>query len=665
MWWSVLPQILGAAVLLLAPGLLVALALRFRGFDALGLAPALSVGIIVATSTLTPFLNVRYGLIPVVVTALAVAAVGMYASRRLPAVSSTGQQPADTPPGTWRRIAPFAAFGIAAVLVAVSTVKVIGAPQAFSQTYDAIFHLNSVKYALDTGQSSSLTIGAMTGGGFYPAGWNAAASLVASVTGADVTVAVNITSIILAAVFWPLGCLLLSRWIVGPNTAATLGTAIACASLGAFPVLMMDFGVLYPNLLAISILPAGVALVASLAGFGHLPVRRRLATLLALLLSLLGLVVAHPTTFMAWLAWTLPMVLVHVGRTYPAVWRDRNGGRLPLAKYSAAVSAYGVAFILLWVYLRPPEDASFWGPYHSIPQSIGEALTFSPMDLPPAWLVAPVALLGLWVCFRKYPHRFGWIGLAFLIFSSLFVVVAGFSESELRDFLTGVWYNDSYRVAALLPLVAVLLVGVGLDWAAAWLTAARARRPALRLAAEGPGHWPAAARRAYRAAVGTLLVLAAMALGQQGGLEKQVQQAATRYDLTEDSPLVSADELSLIQRLDRTVPPDDVLIGNPYTGAALSYALGNRRSAQLHILSSVSPAVEKIYESAASVSTDPSVCEAVRQENGYYLLDFGRKEIHGGNHTPAGLKNLDQNPGVQLVDRQGDAKLYKVSVCGQ
>jgi hypothetical protein len=662
MWWSVLPQILGAAVLLISPGLLVALALRFRGFDALGLAPALSVGIIVATSTLTPFMDVRFGLLPVAVTALAVAAVGMFAAR-LRFVRSAVRQPAAPAPGTLGRLAPFAAFSMAAVLVAASAIKVIVTPQSFSQTYDAVFHLNSVKYALETGQASSLTIGGMTGGGFYPAGWNAVASLVASATGADVAVAVNVTSIVIAAVFWPLSCLLLTRWIVGPSLPATVGAGIACASLGAFPLLMMDFGVLYPNLLAISILPAGVALVASLAGLAPGQNRRDVATLLGLLLSLTGLVVAHPTTFMAWLTWTLPMVVFLIGRTFRTAWRERNIGRSSVAWHLAALAAYGIVFLLLWIYLRPPEEASFWGPYHSIPQSLGEALTIAPMDLPPAWLVAPLAILGLCVCL-KYPTRYGWIGLVFVIFSALFVVVAGFPVSGIRRFLTGVWYNDSYRVAALLPLVAVLLVGVGLSWAAERLALAQDRYPALKYAAEGPDRWRSPTRMAYRAALGTVMILAAIALGQQGGLEKEVQRAASRYTLAADSPLVSVDELALIQRLRHTVPPDAVLIGNPYTGAALSYALGDRKSAQLHILSSVSPAVEKIYESAGSVATDPSVCDAVREAHGFYILDFGAEEVHGGNHMVAGLTNLDENTGLQLIDSQGKAKLYKITACG-
>ena len=56
MWMSVLPQVLIACTVLVLPGLIISVALRFRGFSALALAPALTVGVVVITSTLAPFL---------------------------------------------------------------------------------------------------------------------------------------------------------------------------------------------------------------------------------------------------------------------------------------------------------------------------------------------------------------------------------------------------------------------------------------------------------------------------------------------------------------------------------------------------------------------------------------------------------------------------------
>lgn len=659
MWWPVLPQLIGAALLLLAPGLIVARGLRYRGFDSLALSPALSVGVIVIAATASPFLRVRFNLLPVAVLAVVLGAVGWFVTR--------SRRPAEVEqePLLWRRTVPFISASLALVVIAARAMQAIGGPEHFSQTYDAVFHLNSVKYALDTGNASSLTIGDMTGGGFYPAGWNAVATLVASTFALDVPAAVNVTSIVLAAAFWPLSCVLAARWTIGRSSAVALSAGVACASLGAFPLLMMDFGVLYPNLLSISILPGSIALAAAVARMSPGWVPRGLPAILALLLSLSGLIVAHPTTFMAWLVWTAPMAGVLTWKL--AKLRRRGLLRVRPARLRVPLIGYCLVFVVLWIFLRPPSDASFWGPYHTVPQALGEAIVFSPLDLPLAWLVAPIALLGLWVAAGR--PRYRWIAAVFLIFTVLFVVVSGFPSSRIRSILTGVWYNDSYRVAALLPLVAVLLAAIGVEWichkalASRWFHRILRREPVIgrELATRSTG---AMTPTSLRRGLAVVLALVAVFIGQLGGVNKEVEQAASKYVLSPASPLVSSDELSLIERLHTEVPQDAILIGNPYTGTSLSYALGDRKSAQLHILSYVSPALQEIYDHLGAVSGDPDVCNAVRTEHAYYVLDFGLVEVHGGNHTPAGLLNLDKNTGVKLVDSQGGAKLYKITACG-
>ncbi len=663
MWLFVLPQVLIACAVLILPGLVLAVALRFRGFSTLALAPALTVGVVVITSTAAPFLHVRFGLFPVAAVTAVLALLGLWAAQFRPAgPAATGFNPLRVP-DIRSDVAALAGALIAGALLVVHSIHLIGSPEAISQSYDAIFHLNSDKFALDTGTASSFTLGAMTGGGVYPAGWNAIAALVALATGASVPLAVNIASIVLAAVFWPLGCLVLVRWVVGARPAALIVAGIAAASLGAFPLLMMDFGVLYPNLLAISVLPSSVALAASCAGLTPGQARRDLATILALLLALTGLIVSHPTTFMAWLTWTLPMVVSLVWRSAVALGRKQSRARSYVIRLALPAAAYAIFFSLLWTKLRPPLAASSWGPYQSIPQAIGEAVTISPTRLSMAWLVAPLVLLGLWACLRA-PWQRAWIAAVFALFTLLYVVVSGFHRSGIRDFLTGVWFNDSYRIAALLPLIGVLLAAVGVDWAVRCIRAVGGRSKALEVTLGGFPRWGRAGTLAYRSVGITALLLAAIALGEHGGLDLEVERGSSHYKLAADSPLVSTNELLLMKRLPRSVPEGSTLIDNPYTGAALSYALGDRKSAQLHVMSYVSPDVQRIYDSLGTVTTDASVCQAVRKANAYYILDFGQIEVSGGHHTPPGLRNLASNPGLQLIDSQGEAKLYRVKVCG-
>ena len=218
------------------------------------------------------------------------------------------------------------------------------------------------------------------------------------------------------------------------------------------------------------------------------------------------------------------------------------------------VAGYAVAFDLLWTNLRPPPEASFWGPYQSIPKAIGEAVTISPDGLALAWLVAPLVFLGLWACFQDRWQRV-WIAAVFALFTYLFVVVSGFTKSETRDFLTGVWYNDSYRIAALLPLVAVLLVAVGIDWAGRRILAMRGRSKAL-------DAWPWTALRAGGAPEPRPTgpwrrrpsCWPPSPWDSRAAWSWRLQQGSRNYRLAADSPLVSPTSLPLMKRLPRLCP---------------------------------------------------------------------------------------------------------------
>jgi hypothetical protein len=47
-----------------------------------------------------------------------------------------------------------------------------------------------------------------------------------------------------------------------------------------------------------------------------------------------------------------------------------------------------------------------------------------------------------------------------------------------------------------------------------------------------------------------------------------------------------------------------------------------------------------------------------------YVLDFGSKEVHGGDHPFPGFEDLSESSAVKLVLQHGSAKLYQVTACG-
>ncbi|MBE8528279.1 hypothetical protein ILP97_64350, partial [Amycolatopsis sp. H6(2020)] len=56
-WLSLVPSIILCAAILVIPGLLVTLAVRVRGFDALALSPAVSVAVVAVSAIAAPHLG--------------------------------------------------------------------------------------------------------------------------------------------------------------------------------------------------------------------------------------------------------------------------------------------------------------------------------------------------------------------------------------------------------------------------------------------------------------------------------------------------------------------------------------------------------------------------------------------------------------------------------
>jgi hypothetical protein len=321
------------------------------------------------------------------------------------------------------------------------------------------------------------------------------------------------------------------------------------------------------------------------------------------------------------------------------------------------------ALLLAWKYVRPAEVAAFWPPIQTAGQAIGEVVTMSAIGRPVSWVVALLTLLGLMTVVNQ--RRQLWLISVYLVVGALYIVVSAMPFGDLRTFITGVWYNDPPRLAALLPVAVVPLAVVGCKH----IFDSAMERVIPRLL-NLLRHWPALLdrRQSTQGAVGSVfaaaLLIGLVAGTQQANVRVAADAAAPGYRITNASALLSSDELALIGRLKQNVPADATLIGNPWNGSALAYALADRKTIQLHILSAVPDGAEKLYEKLREAKADPGICPAVRGLGIKYVLDFGHQEVHGGDHGFRGLDGLDSTGVATLVDEQGAAKLYKITACG-
>lgn len=640
-WTELGLAVLGVAGLVLVPGFAIALALGARGLSATALAIPAGVTAIVLASLGAPMVGLAWGVVPVAIVAAVIAAVAVvirlmpwYARDALVAVPRLGR-------------AEFLALVAAVVIVTIQLLTVIGHPENISQTFDNIFHLNAIRYVLDTGSASPLTIGAMTSaptGGlpFYPSGWHAVASLAVQVTSVSIPIASNAVMIFFAAFAWPVVALVLVRSLLGAGTIVTVTALAVGVAIPAFPLLLLEYGVLFPYMMSLTMI--GVPLAMLIVAGTRPGWKDRWPLIVAALGSIPAVAIAHPGGFVALLVFSTVVLTVYLVRFLLSA---RS------ARAKVAVSASALLYLLValgsWYFLRPAAAARTWLQTETVGQAVGEVLTASVWFAPVNVVVSVLSLIGLVVAIRRRTIP-DWVAIGFFVAAAgLYVVVSGLPYLELRDILTGAWYNNAPRLAALLVFAWVPLSAIGGSHAWAALIGILSRIDS---------------RRARRAIAAVAAVVVLVVVPQFGTMRQAVASAKGSYATTDSSPLLTSDEAALIDRLDDEVPADAVILGSPWTGTALAYAIADRDVVMPHTLMDITPEMSVLLDHLDSATHgSDEVCAALDALGVEYVLDFGTQEINGGEHIYRGLDRLQSSDSVEEIDAEGDAVLYKVVLC--
>ncbi|MHC6592478.1 DUF6541 family protein [Arthrobacter sp. C152] len=653
-----MPVILTAVLLILLPGLATSMAIRVRGILALLIAPAFSVGTMGFLALVFPFVGISWTPAPVLAGCLVVSAAAFliskfWGSRRAPVVaqSNSGQVTAVVAVGSV----------IAAVVIGAQMATAMIHADSISQTYDNVFHLNAVRWALESQNASPLNLGAFTGISAYPAAWHGIVALVGELTGASIPVLVNATSIGIGAVAWPLSTLFLVFAVAGYRKAAAVLALVFSSGFATFPILMIDWGVLYPNLLSISVLPAALGLAFTALGLGFHERPAAPVAWLSAALAAAGVALAHPSTLMALLAFALPGALgLYYCKMRDLRALDTDDSRRRMFVLSAVLLVGLLALTALWYFLRPPADAANWRVVETPAQALGELLLNSFLGRPTQEFLSICLIAGLAHLWITKSRR--WLIGTYLIGAGLFFFAAGY-DASIRQFITGVWYYDSYRLAALLPVVVIGPAVIGALFLMDWL---RGRLQAVDRTTFMKTRFPGRpGLRRQKVLAGGVYALALVSLVPQLlPTNSAAFRAHWSYRSAEDSALLSPEERTLLERLPQTTEPGAGIAGLPSSGTSLAYALAGRTVIQPHILTTHGSDVDVVNAGLKDAAQFPAVCEAVRKLNVRYVLDFGTRTVTGTLPGYGGVMDLHENDSLQLVDSEGpDARLFKVVAC--
>lgn len=632
-WFEAIPAIAVSVGILLFPGLAVAVLIGLRGLWAAALAPLISTTLYIGASVVMPLMGLRWA--PILAT-LAVIALGALVVVLFRYVLRARFDEPYTDGGGGRTT--IISWALTAVPVAIILAIGVGSPSSLSQTYDSIFHLNLVAYTTDTGNASPLVAGRMVSPAattaFYPNVWDALVSLVHQLSGAEITVAANAFNVAAIMCVWPTGVLLLVRQLVGSTPVAMLVAGIFAGGLTALPINPLYYGVLYPFFLAMLFVPAALAIVLQLL---RVTAEDPLAKTVPLGVLLLGVIpaitIAHPGAMFAALALSVPIACVAVF----AHWRTLEM-RSRLLRLSG-LAVFGLIGLVMLVKLRPAYN---WGPRVSMLEAAYRSITLALQGDGLPIVLALSMIVGIIVALRaRTQATIAAVGV-WLIGMLLFFVAYGVPYWTPRVFVLGVWYSDPPRLAAIYAVAALPIAVLGAVWLVERFKLATVRR---------------SARAGF-------VIAGLVAVHATAGWFTFLPQVRTSYTASDGARLLSADEAKLMERVPEFVPEDAVIIGSPWTGTALAYALVDREVVMPHVQSKVSEEQQELLDDLRNADTNPAVCEALDETGVRYVLDFGTHEVRGGNHRYPGIEDLESSNAVKLVDSEGEAKLYEVTACG-
>ncbi|GAB3429720.1 DUF6541 family protein [Actinophytocola sediminis] len=652
-WLDAVPIALVTAAWLLLPGVAISYLLGLRGVAAWGLAPITSIALIAATAVVTEQLGIDWSVWVVLVAcaiAIVIVGLGAFLLRRRAFLA------ADPDPRSLSLTA-LAGWVPGLVLGAITIAQAVGAPDALSQTYDALFHYNALAYIQDSHQASSLTLSTLgnpeVAPVFYPAAWHDVGSLLMMSTGTSIPAAANLVTFVGAVLVWPLACLLLVRQLFGRNRAALAITGVVSIGFTAFPWDLLGFGVLWPNLLGMSFAPAALAIVFTLTRWTKDDAIGVGRAWIMFVIALVGAGFAHPNVVFS----VGVLALFPIGaRVFVRAWGLHRDGRTARGAVEALLLVVVAGAAWYWAATTPAFQATrqvYWPPFETPANAVGEVALNATHAKEALWLLSAVVIVGFFAARRHANLRL--IVAGHLATTFLYVLTAAINRPDTRKF-TGYWYNDSHRLAAMIPITAVpLAVGGILLLTAKVLSATSAK-----------ADWRGRIGAVPAAGIAVVLTLALVAA--TGGLYPQDRytRVVAGYAPRPAGVLTTPDMREFFEQIKDEIPEDALVAGNPFNGSAMLWALADREVLFPHFRGEHSPEQTYLANNMDDAATDPRVCQAATDLGVDYLL-IGEAEFrpsdrkwvyYDGVDDPASLQ------GFELVAEHGGNKLYRLTACG-
>ena len=362
----------------------------------------------------------------------------------------------------------------------------LDSPNAVVQHYDVTHHLNIIQSFYDAKSISSIGVSPYLApadaaimpyglAAAYPSGWYALCALLMHASGVSAPVAINASIGVITGVVLPLACLSWAALVFEGFSVSVLAVSLTCSAFATFPWSMLVFGPLYPNLAGFAALPATSALfmlpirmfMRSGTEKGRKISARRIALYaIPFVVASAGQALLHPNTLFSIFLMMAPYCAWCI---YDYNLTARGKGMVQSLIYAAifVVACAGVWTACFFSPAFEPIVSEYWPGFAYAWQEVINILTQTYVlgffnEIAAQVILGALALIGWVRC--AYEPRMRWLAVSYAAVCFVNFVAACIPNVLIKQFVSGFWYTDSMRLAAMACLLAALLAAHGFAW---------------------------------------------------------------------------------------------------------------------------------------------------------------------------------------------------------
>lgn len=661
-WSPIIPAVLIALAVIIIPGGVIASALRLPIFHRVTLAPVFSTLAIGVSAWIPWLVGSPWGIWWLIgcTTIIAATLFGINALIRRTGKTATVLLRTPTPMSaheSWQNLWQYL-VGIALIIVVMLPryLRVIGSPDSVLQRFDNVFHVNAIAWIARNNQAAPPALGWMVNSDIYPLGWHQFNALTMSLSSLSVTGTIFACFFVTIFITWPLGLAVLLESVTRTNPWTRLAVGPLSLSFMTFPHMTLDGGGIYANLFGLSLAPATLAVIVAVAQVGQRSYLGFGQALVAAVFAILGTSVAHPNAAMLVAAASLPALWLSAWQVRQREETD-TGRPVPPWLWQGAVVLATVLLGVAWIVLAPGLEVAPWPGFQTIPQSVGEVIFGTSMAKQAIWGGAFVLIIGVLLIVSRH-RSLWWLLAVHLIIASFYIITSAFGASILRNWISGVFYNDARRTGSALGITYVTIAAVGVGETMLVATGLL-RKYAPRLMELVRPHEKLTAI--------IIALLLAINTVPSAGLRAQLNTLSDVYAYRTEGidELLYRSERNMVEKVAEIVPEDEVVANIPLDGSGLIYAMANRRVLNYYMFQREDDEVDYINRHLNRVTKDDKVCPLLEKHNITYVVNLDPQMIGNYDYRDRyrGLKITQDTPGFEHVVRRGESSLYRITAC--